>query len=583
MMTLWNSSSNISRLFCSWSACTPFPAAVLFSSLSAPPANPTPVTPLTPTKAELIVSRRLPAWARRRTLTRSTDLLADLDNTYRSAKTLRPSKHGFPFPTGAGRGGDEERASQSTLPGVIQRLRELSLSDARCPDVWSSVCEGVLTVRHKLLPCHLAEALRFCAKVGFRHEGLGREACKALGEREGDVRSVVVALICLMKLKLPYFTLQLPFLNQLSELVETLSFTDLKLSLVALSQLRVDDPPLALRLANRMFHESLRSDVALCPGEFRRMRKGHGGGAEMERMRTLMEVQAAAWVDSRDFLAVPFCLGRIGVEHSELMEYSGVRVRSLYVSRIRCRPIEALQALQGFTEAGTRWWKFAKICDRYCRFVLRECTTRELLLLAGQIKSLDLNSVAVWSVWSESLTEHRDALSIPQLGQLSSFLKAVGRPTQQVLETIAVKAATEYKETWSYVESPEGEAVSHDGATHNGLRGERVHDAGACESQRFVHWTEEFCSKDAVDSAAKAHDKGIKEDGRRGEGNSEGEFRWVSENEVAERRQGVRSVSIQEPLCGEIGRTQIERLIERVAATDRALQLATEAYTHVRG
>jgi hypothetical protein len=58
-------------------------------------------------------------------------------------------------------------------------------------------------------------------------------------------------------------------------------------------------------------------------------------------------------VDSRDFLVVPYCLGRLKADHPAVLYLASERIRNLVASRINCMPLDALQALEGFWLLGT--------------------------------------------------------------------------------------------------------------------------------------------------------------------------------------------------------------------------------------
>eukprot|EP00922_Rhytidocystis_sp_ex-Travisia-forbesii_P061471 GHVS01091100.1.p1 GENE.GHVS01091100.1~~GHVS01091100.1.p1 ORF type:complete len:485 (+),score=66.50 GHVS01091100.1:150-1604(+) len=414
-----------------------------------------------------VVSRRLPAWARRQSLLKSTNSLTT---------TRKPLNNN-----------DRNSSPPSTVPKMIQLARKLAAANATATfqdkhldeimqtqdaeqttegtdhvvgkvatdaissggvsshvqrrshreSQWRYVCDYLVSHRYSFLSSHLAEALRCCAICGFRHEALGKVVAEALQHR-GEVRSVAIALLAMHKLKLPLFSLHSSFIRQLSTnptLLLSLSFADLRLSLLSLTKL--SSPPSSLftdildGILVRCFQfEKFGSRMQCLP---RQGNRGASSRRHSGRRPVQEEDGVGGYVDSRDLLVVPYCVGAIGGGHEQLLSYCVHKMRGLYLSRVRCLPLDALHCLQGLTALGDAYANSAKICERYCRFLLSEVTTAELLVICNSMPRAQAKPV--WRVWNDEILSRVSELSQHQLQSVSSICKAVGdaQQLQQVL------------------------------------------------------------------------------------------------------------------------------------------------------
>eukprot|EP00922_Rhytidocystis_sp_ex-Travisia-forbesii_P061470 GHVS01091099.1.p1 GENE.GHVS01091099.1~~GHVS01091099.1.p1 ORF type:complete len:477 (+),score=71.67 GHVS01091099.1:150-1580(+) len=406
-----------------------------------------------------VVSRRLPAWARRQSLLKSTNnnksSLTINNNNRRSTASAVPKiiqlarklaaanatttvhdKHleDIISPQDAQQTTEREHGQVSAPSSLASHIQRRSHRESQ----WRYVCDYLVSHRYSFLSSHLAEALRCCAICGFRHEALGKVVAEALQHR-GEVRSVAIALLAMHKLKLPLFSLHSSFIRQLSTnptLLLSLSFADLRLSLLSLTKLCSPPSPLFTDILDgllvRCFQfEKFGSRMQCLPRQGNN--KGSTSRRHAGRRPVVEEEDGGGYVDSRDLLVVPYCVGAIGGGHEQLLSYCVHKMRGLYLSRVRCLPLDALHCLQGLTALGDAYANSAKICERYCRFLLSEVTTAELLVICNSMPRAQAKPV--WRVWNDEILSRVSELSQHQLQSVSSICKAVGdaQQLQQVL------------------------------------------------------------------------------------------------------------------------------------------------------
>ncbi|CEL91772.1 unnamed protein product [Vitrella brassicaformis CCMP3155] len=334
-------------------------------------------------------------------------------------------------------------------PEIVKRIIRMSLRKERDAVIWYNLCGQAIENRSVLLPIHMAEILRACARVGYRHGEMMALFAESLKQR-ADVRSVVLALTALQKLQMPCEALKSSFLRQLGGNCASLSFIDLRHVLSAFASLQIG-----------VSHTELLHEV--CDG--------------LLAAAYASEQPDMTGIDGREFLQIPYHLGRLGFPHPTLLRLTCMRLKSLMVSRIRCAPLDALCAYDGFLRLGEEYEGIAEKLEMYGRFLLAEVSTKDLLNIAASFTALDISTNPVWSIWADEVADRLESLDARQLDSVHQVYKLLGRPTNRLLWVKTQPRHTQQQQIPATSSPDDGSALSRRNGIRSAVGGDRGHES----------------------------------------------------------------------------------------------------------
>jgi len=348
--------------------------------------------------------------------------------------------------------GDEGTTKSRELPQVVRSIRQAASKEVKSPRLWTNLAEQAILSRHQLRPLHIAEILRSFARIGYRNEKVVKSFCDQL-LTHSDVKSMVIALVSLHKLKLPFREMQASLMRNIAGNTDGFSFSDLKHVLLALARLEIDSPAFTSEVCESIMNAIREKDrhVPVDPKQKWKSQADHVG------------------VEARELLVLPYCLGKLRfTENEELCQYLVVRIRSLIQSRLRCLPLDAVQAFYGFLLMGPQFKVVAGKCGLYCRFIFERLMTPDLVLLAPSFKTLGIDREEVWHVWADAMQERTRELSVDQLVSLVGIFQSLGRPAGELLFLIDKKREERERERERETETAEAPESERTGAQPGG-------------------------------------------------------------------------------------------------------------------
>lgn len=261
----------------------------------------------------------------------------------------------------------EMNVSLSQCDTAITHMTTLIESKRVSQNAWSDALKTVESLWSHLLPSHVASLLAIMATKQTEHkeDGAFIERLVSRFERFSDVKSFWRSLTALKKLKYPVDDLAAEFMSHIEESFPSLTFEDLRYTLLGLAVLfpsvqrdprrKVADActPVASDNVVRALCCALGSRIrdAVKAQQYRRnpKRLQHKMLDARNRRRVGLRqlVRGMIGLDNKDFFFIPYALARLRMYDQYLLDRSMASIRAYVTSRLPIRYLEVLLAADG--------------------------------------------------------------------------------------------------------------------------------------------------------------------------------------------------------------------------------------------